>query len=79
MPALVIFAIWMDKSADPAVRKAAEAYFTRIDALVEKQAQAWERSVSTARVIRLRGARYIFLSNESDVLREIRVFLAGLK
>lgn len=85
VPALVIFSIphvhetWMTKSSDPAVRKAAEAYFTTVDALTEKQAKAFEEGVPTARVIRLRGMHYIFLSNETEVLREMRAFLADLK
>jgi non-heme chloroperoxidase len=85
VPALVIFAIpqvqetWINNSRDPAVREAARAYFTTLDALKEKQAKAFEGGVPTARVIRLRGAHYIFLSNEPDVLREMRVFLTGLK
>jgi len=85
VPALVIFAIphvqenWINKSTDPAVREAARAYFTTLDALTERQAKAFESGVPTARVIRLRGAHYIFLSNEPDVLREMRAFLTGLK
>ena len=85
VPALVIFAIphvpenWINNSTDPAVREAARAYFTTIDALKEKQAKAFEGGVRTARVNRLRGAHYIFVSNEPDVLREMRAFLAGLK
>jgi pimeloyl-ACP methyl ester carboxylesterase len=85
VPALVIFAIphvqenWINKSTDPAVREAARAYFTTLDVLTEKQAKAFEGGVPTARVIRVRGAHYIFLSNEPDVLREIRAFLTGLK
>jgi pimeloyl-ACP methyl ester carboxylesterase len=85
VPALAIFAIphvresWIDKSTDPAVREAGRAYFGAIDALTEKQARALEGGVPSARVIRLRGAHYIFLSNERDVLREMRAFLAGLK
>jgi non-heme chloroperoxidase len=84
VPALVIFAIphvqetWIDKITDPAVREAAKVYFTKIDALTEKQAKAFEDGVPSARVIRLRGAHFIFLSNESDVLREMRAFLTGL-
>lgn len=84
-PALVLFAIphvresWIDSGTDPAVRKAARAYFTRIDALAEKQAKAVEDGVHTAHVIRLGGAHYIVLSNEADVLRELRAFVAGLK
>ena len=85
VPALVIFAIphvqenWINKSTDPAVREAARAYFTTLDGLTERQAKAFESGVPTARVIRLRGAHYIFLSNEPDVLREMRAFLTGLK
>jgi pimeloyl-ACP methyl ester carboxylesterase len=85
VPALVIFLIphvqetWMTKSSDPAVRKEAEAYFTTLDALAEKQAKAFEAGVPMARVIRLRGMHYIFLSNESEVLHEMRTFLADLK
>jgi pimeloyl-ACP methyl ester carboxylesterase len=84
-PALAIFAIphvpetWMSKSTDPAVRQAAKAYFTAIDALAERQAKAFKDAVPTARVIRLRGMHYIYLSNERDVLGEIRTFLASLK
>jgi pimeloyl-ACP methyl ester carboxylesterase len=84
VPALVIFAIpnvqenWINNSTDPAVREAAKAYYTKIDTLKDKQAKAFEGGVPTARVIRLRGAHHIFLSNEPDVLREMRAFLAGL-
>jgi len=85
VPALAIYAIphepeaWITSSTDPAVREASRAYLTAVDASAEKQATAFERGVPAARVIRLRGAHYIFLSNESDVLRERRSFLTGLK
>jgi hypothetical protein len=85
VPALVIFAIpnvqenWINNSTDPAVREAAKAYYEKLDTLKDKQAKAFERGVPTARVIRPRGAHYIFLSNEPDVLREMGVFLTGLK
>jgi pimeloyl-ACP methyl ester carboxylesterase len=85
VPALVIFASphapenWMVKSTDPAVREASSAYFTAIDASTEKQARALEAAVRTARVVRLRGAHYSFLSNQPDTLREMRAFLAGLR
>lgn len=84
-PTLVIFAIphlpdnWMNKSADPAVRAAARAYFSAIDALTERQVKAFEGGVPTARVVRLPGAHYIFLSNERDVIREMSAFLARLR
>jgi non-heme chloroperoxidase len=85
VPALVIFAIphvqetWMIKSTDPAIRNAANAYFARLDVIAEKQAKAVEDNVPSAHVIRIRGMHYIFLSNESEVLREMRTFLDGLK
>jgi non-heme chloroperoxidase len=82
VPALVIFAIphlqesWIGKSPDPAVRQASRAYLTAVDAATERQAKAFEGGVPTARVVRLPGAHYIFLSNERDVLREMSAFLA---
>jgi hypothetical protein len=85
VPALVIFAIphvpetWMTQNSDLAVRKAADAYFAAVDALAEKQAKAFDEGVPTASVVRLRGTHYVFLSNERDVLREMRAFLAGLR
>jgi pimeloyl-ACP methyl ester carboxylesterase len=84
-PALVIFSLphvqeaWMTRSSDPAVRKAAEAYYMTVDALTEKQAKAFEEGIPTARVIRLRGMHHVFLSNEVDVLREMHTFLVDLK
>jgi hypothetical protein len=41
---------------------------------------AFEAGVPSARVVRVPNAsHYIFQSNEADVLREIRAFLAGLR
>jgi non-heme chloroperoxidase len=85
VPMLAIFASphipenWIAKSTDPAAREAARAYYTAIDASTEKQARAVEAGVPTARVVRLTGAHYIFLSNEPDTLREMRAFLVSLK
>lgn len=84
VPALVVFAIphvpetWITESSDPAVRSAADVYLA-FDALADKQAKAVETGVPTARVVRLRGMHYVFLSNEGDVLREMRAFVAGLR
>jgi hypothetical protein len=50
-----------------------------VDLLTEKQAKAFEAGVPTARVIRLRGTHYIFLSEEAAVLHEMRYFLTGLR
>jgi hypothetical protein len=68
-----------NKSNDPATDEAARIYHANLDAATERQAKAIEQGVPTARVIRLPGAHHIFLSNEKEVLREMRLFLAGLK
>jgi pimeloyl-ACP methyl ester carboxylesterase len=84
-PLLAIFASphlpdnWIAWSTDPAVREKASAYYTVINASTERQARALEAGVPTARVVRLAGAHYVFLSNEPDTLREMRAFLAGVK
>lgn len=85
VPALVIFALpqvqdpWLDHTTDPALQAAGRTYFATMNLLKEKQAKAFENRVPNARVIRLPGAHYIFLSNEQDVLREVHAFLTGLK
>jgi non-heme chloroperoxidase len=86
VPALAIFAIpharlkWMTDSADPKVREAAKAFSAAEDALATRQAKAFEDGVPTAHVVRLRGAdHYVYLSNEADVLREMKSFLANLR
>jgi len=85
VPALVMFAIpnvqesWIDNATDTAVREEARTYYTRLNALKEQQAKAFEVGVPSARVVRLQGMHYIFLSNETEVLREMRAFLSGLK
>jgi non-heme chloroperoxidase len=61
----------------PAERAAFEALLT---SEIEAQAKAFEKGVPSARVVRLEHANhYVFLSNEADVLREMRAFLASLK
>jgi pimeloyl-ACP methyl ester carboxylesterase len=61
---------------NPRVRAAYEA---RDLATTEAQAKAFERGVRSARVVRIPHANHlIFLSNEADVLREVRAFLTGL-
>jgi non-heme chloroperoxidase len=85
VPALVIFAnphslgTWVDDNADPSVRTAAKAYSAALAALTERQKKAVENGVPMAQVITLPGANhYVFLSNEADVLPDMRAFLAGL-
>src|SRR5688572_18562838 len=64
---------WADSSADPKVRQQVAG----LRAILERQAKAIEEGVPGARVVTLPGANhYVFLSNEADVLREMRAFLA---
>jgi pimeloyl-ACP methyl ester carboxylesterase len=64
----------IDKSAAPdaiAVREEWQAH-------KRKDLDNFERSVPTARVVRLPANHYVFISNEAEVLREIRAFASGL-
>jgi len=86
VPALVIFAIphrlgkWVDDSTDPKVREAAKAFSAADLVLTTRQAKAFEDGVPTAHVVRLPGAdHYVYLSNEVDVLREMKSFLSTLR
>jgi non-heme chloroperoxidase len=86
VPALVIFAnphglgTWVDGNTDPTVRTAAKSYSSALAALTERQEKAVENGVPTAHVITLPGAHHhVFLSNEADVIREMRNFLNTLK
>ena len=81
---LAIYAIpkapapWL-KDADPPVREMVQTFMAKIDALTEKQVTAFENGVPGAKVVRLANANhYVFLSNEADVLREMRAFLGRL-
>ena len=86
VPALVIFAIphaqakWIDESTDPKVRQAARAFSATELALTTRQAKAFQDGVPTAHVVRLPGAdHYVYLSNEADVLREMKSFVSTLR
>jgi pimeloyl-ACP methyl ester carboxylesterase len=79
-PVLAIFANPRDPAPyaynTPAERAAFESLLTED---IEAQANAFEKGVLSARVVRLAHANhYVFLSNEADVLREMRAFLASL-
>ena len=86
VPALVIFAIpyglrkWIEDSTDPTVREAGKAFSAAEAPLMTRQAKAFEDGVPTARVVRLPGAdHFVYLSNEADVLREMKSFLSTLR
>jgi pimeloyl-ACP methyl ester carboxylesterase len=85
VPALIIFAnphsqgTWVDENADPSVQTAAKTYSTALEALVERQEKSVVDGVPTAHLITLPGAKhYVFLSNESEVLKDIYAFIADL-
>jgi non-heme chloroperoxidase len=84
-PGLVFFAVphqldaWIESSSDAEVRELAKVFSAGERVLNERQVNAFERGVPSARVVRLAGANhYVFLSNEADVLREMRAFITGL-
>jgi non-heme chloroperoxidase len=84
-PALMVFAnphglgAWVEENTDPKVRTAAKAYSAELSSLASKQENAVKDAVPAARVITLAGAHhYIFLSNETDVLRALNAFLSEL-
>jgi len=86
VPALVIFALpyglrkWVEDSTDPTVREAEKAFSAAEAALMTRQAKAFEDGVPTAHVVRLPGAdHFVYLSNEADVLREMKSFLSTLR
>ncbi len=79
VPVLAVFAVPHDLGPfidnDPVARAAAEA----ADAPDVLQAKAFETGVPSSHVVRLPHANhYVFLSNEADVLREMRAFLGSL-
>jgi len=80
VPVLAIFAIPHDPGLFAKNDPVALASFEARDAIsTEAQAKALQNGVPSARVVRLPHANHaIYMSNEADVLREMRAFLAGL-
>jgi pimeloyl-ACP methyl ester carboxylesterase len=72
VPALAIFASPHDVMTGD---------FEKFDeALTERQARAFERGVPQARVLRWpHASHYLFIAQEREVLREVKVFLATLR
>jgi hypothetical protein len=86
VPALVFFALphglgpWIDSSTDPKVREEAKAYTAALTRLTARQAQLIEDGIRTARIVKLPDAHhYIYLSNQEDVIREMRSFLSRVR
>jgi len=84
-PALFIFANphslgpWLDNNRDASMHTAVKTYSAKFEAYTRKQAEAIREAVHTARVVTIPGANhFVFISNETDVLREMHSFLALL-
>jgi len=80
VPVLAFFAVPHDMGpafqGDPVARAAAEASDL---ARAGAQADAFEKGIASARVVRLPHANhYVFLSNEADVLGEMNAFIGRL-
>jgi pimeloyl-ACP methyl ester carboxylesterase len=80
-PVVAIFAvphtlgIWADNSTDPTVRQRVTAYAATLTPLTRAQMSAFQKAVPTARVVAVPNAHhYVFLSNQADVLREVKAF-----
>jgi non-heme chloroperoxidase len=87
-PALAIYAIpqsardltpaWV-KGENPAMLAALNEEYPLLLAARKEQIAAFQNGVARSRVVELAGANhYVFLSNEADVLRELREFLGAL-
>lgn len=78
LPILALFALphdpgpWMSSLTDAKTLEAIAA----VDSAAEKQAKALEEALPDAHVVRLHAQHVIFISNEADVLQEMRTFLA---
>jgi pimeloyl-ACP methyl ester carboxylesterase len=71
---------YLRDSPNPDVRTAAQAYDARFKVAKEKQLRSFEEGIPHARVVRIPNAdHYIFITNEAEVLREMRTFLSTLK
>ena len=70
---------WVEGNTDAAVKTAAASISKAMVALTAKQEKAVRDAVPTAHVIELPNANhFVFLSNETDVLRYMSTFLAEL-
>jgi non-heme chloroperoxidase len=78
-PVLAIYAAPHGLGAWARNNAAARAYTTGEEPVIEAVVKAFESGFPDARVVRLPHANhYVFLSNERDVLREMRQFIASL-
>lgn len=85
VPALLIYANphsggrWFESSTDQRIRPLATAYDEALTRVTGRQVKAVESGVPAARVVTLPHANHhIYMSNEQQVLRELRSFVSGL-
>jgi pimeloyl-ACP methyl ester carboxylesterase len=68
--------LWAETSVDPTIKERMAA----LDGFLERQAAAIREGLPSARVVKFtRANHYVYLSNEAEVLREIRAFAARLR
>jgi hypothetical protein len=68
--------VWAETSVDPTIKERMAA----LDGFLERQAAAIREGLPSARVVKFtRANHYVYLSNEAEVLREIRAFAARLR
>jgi len=82
-PVLAIFAVATDTgkvdTSDPAAVEAANAYVQVQTARTKRRASSFQRGVPQARVVLIdRADHYVFLSNQAEVVRELRDFISSL-
>ena len=78
VPALAIFAV--PRRLPLKVSDADRAQSAEMDKLTMAQADAFEKGVPTAKVVRIpNSGHFVHRTNEADVLREIDAFVKGLK
>lgn len=78
VPALALFAV--PRRMPPNASESDKARSAELDKSTIAQANAFEKGVPTARVVRVANAgHYVHVTNEADVLREIDAFIGTLK
>jgi pimeloyl-ACP methyl ester carboxylesterase len=83
VPALGIFAVMDDPGSadmdDPDARANAESYIWFQNERAARQIAQFQRDLPQGRVVRIaRADHYVFLSNESEVLKELNAFITSL-
>jgi pimeloyl-ACP methyl ester carboxylesterase len=79
VPVLAIYAVPRRIPPDASHDAKTKAEFRRADSAAVVQIAAFQRGVPQARVVRIPNADHmVYISNEADVIREMRAFIDGL-